>query len=67
MDFFSSFCCVIDQDSEDSLYSTKTYFAKMPSPCFVSQRRQDIDRQDLPAIGSIIGGVLTLGVTGQFL
>jgi hypothetical protein len=35
---------------EDS--SMKTYFEKMPSPCYVSQRRGQIDRQGVAAIVS---------------
>ena len=40
------------EDSESSPSSMKTYFEKMPSPCYVSQRRGQIDRQGVAAIVS---------------
>ena len=53
-----------EQDSQGSLSSIMTYYEKMPSPCFVSQSRQDIDRQGVAAIGSVVGGVANAAVTG---
>ena len=43
---------MLRQDSEGSHTSMKTYFEKMPSPCYVSQRRGQIDRQGVAAIVS---------------
>ena len=42
-----------EQDSESSSSAMmKTYFEKMPSPCYMSQRRGQIDRQGVAAIVS---------------
>ena len=43
---------MLREDSEGSPSSMKTYFGKMPSPCYVSQRRGQIDRQGVAAIVS---------------
>ena len=43
---------MLREDSEGSHTSMKTYFEKMPSPCYVSQRRGQIDRQGVAAIVS---------------
>ena len=43
---------ILREDSEGSPSSMKTYFEKMPSPCYVSQRRGQIDRQGVAAIVS---------------
>ena len=43
---------ILREDSEGSPSSMKTYFGKMPSPCYVSQRRGQIDRQGVAAIVS---------------
>ena len=48
------------------MISLKTYFEKMPTPCFVSNRRQEIDRQGITGItlGNILGGMATTAVVG---
>ena len=35
----------IERESEDLTLSIKNYFEKMPTPCYLSQSHQQIDRQ----------------------
>ena len=50
---------ILREDSEGSPSSMKTYFEKMPSPCYVSQRRGQIDRQGVAAIVSQAENILS--------
>ena len=54
----------IEQDSQGSSSLLTPYFQKMPTPCFVSQRRQENDKPGATTIGSIVGGVANVVLVG---